>query len=251
MIISPFNSIFFLKRHKHNGLPCPYTQVFSTEDEVMLQTIRAASESSVVAVLVNAETGVDVKNLPCNTYSMKDGAQVDCYKMSSVPPGFYFISIDGEESETFRITDDADLIEDTVLIEYSAANNHSRRDVLGENEENFLYFTFRVPGGFKDSGWDFSIDNEQFVTPESDIVELYGRESIQKTLTVGHSQGVPIWFGDLVNRLLTCRYVYIDGGRYARFESSVPEKEQTMDGMSSFVFSQKLQRINYLEPDKQ
>lgn len=102
-----------------------------------------------------------------------------------------------------------------------------------------------MPGGFVDDGVSFTVDNEQFITAEADIVELYSLENYQKKLMVGYSYGVPIWFGALLNKLLTCQYVYIDGVRHVRFESSVPQKEQVLIGHNSFVFSQMLQEVLY------
>lgn len=250
MIISPFNSIFFLGFRKSPGIECPYIQTFAKSDNILVEVIRTTDEASQPAVLVNAETGEDIMTLPKQSYSLGTDDVVDCHYLTNAADGFYFLAIGDNESETFRITDDAEILGKTALFEYSTANNDIRRDVAGMAGDNRLYFSFRVPGGFKESGFDFSIDNEQFVTAMSDIVELYGRESVQMTFTLGLSRGVPVWFGDLLNRLLTCRYVYIDGKRYARFESSVPEKEQTLDGVNSFVFTQKLQRINHIEPIK-
>lgn len=250
MIISPFNSIFFLGSRKTDGLECPYLQTFSTTDVVMIEVIRTADEPAKAATLKNAVTGAAVNVLPRVSVSLGTSDALDCYTVSDVTDGIYFISIGDDDSESFRVTSDPAYLKNTIVIEYSAADNNSRSDVVGIADDERLYFTFRIPGGFKDSGWNFSIDNEQFVTDKSDIVELYARESVQQTLTMGLSMGVPIWFGELLNRLLTCRYVYIDGKRFARFGSSVPEMEQTLDGVNSFVFSQKLQRINHLEPTK-
>ena len=57
-----------------------------------------------------------------------------------------------------------------------------------------------------------------------------------------------MWYGALLNRLLTCSYVYIDGERYTRNESEVPATNILVDGMDSFVFTQSLRRVNELEP---
>ena len=59
---------------------------------------------------------------------------------------------------------------------------------------------------------------------------------------------MPVWYGALLNRLLTCSYVYIDGERYTRNESEVPATNILVDGMDSFVFTQSLRRVNELEP---
>lgn len=244
MIVSPFTPLFFLGRHKRNGLPSPYTQTFATTDIIRVQIIRGLGEDEATVTLYDAESDTRVADLTKETMSQGDGSLIDNYCLTDCVPGCYYITIGEDRSEIFHIADDELTLADTILFQYSPSGL-SRRDVYGDED---FYFSFRVHGGFKDGGWAFSIDNEQFVTQESDIVELYGRESTQKVLTIGSSKGVPVWFGELINRILVCRLVYIDGARYARFESSVPEKEQTLDGVSSFVFSQKLQRINYLKP---
>ena len=110
------------------------------------------------------------------------------------------------------------------------------------------FFDFRVPGGFRDSGWTFGVTNEQFSTQHADLVELYARDYITKTFYLGGPEGVPVWYGALLNRLLTCSYVYIDGERYTRNESEVPATNILVDGMDSFVFTQSLRRVNELEP---
>lgn len=252
MIISPFNPIFFLKGRKLQGRESPYIQTFSKTDSIMFQIIRTSDESAATITLVNAETGEDFKNYaPANTYSLGDDEYADIYDISPYTEGYYFLVVGDDESETFRVTRQDNLLEDTVVIQYSMSDNKRRRDVFGQTKSGTdFYFVIRMPGGFKDDGWNFSVENDQFVTQFSDIVELYARESTQETLTIGHSEGVPIWFGDFLNRLLTCKYVYIDGQRYVRFESSVPEKEQTIEGVNSFVFTQKLQKNNYINPTK-
>lgn len=248
MIFSPFNPIFFRQRSSV-GIASPHTQVFATTDSVLIQVIRTSEEEPLDAVLVGAETGLDVKTLPRQSYAI--GANyVDCYTLSHAVNGFYFVALGDEESETFRITDNERDLDVTCKVEYCVGSNATRSDVVGVIDGERAYFTFRFPGGFKDSGWSFSVETENFTSDHSDVVELYSSESTQVTLTMGNSDGVPIWYGDLLNRLLTCKYVYIDGQRYCRYESSVPDKEQTLSGVNSFIFSQKLQKIQYNEPTK-
>lgn len=66
--------------------------------------------------------------------------------------------------------------------------------------------------------------------------------------TLGMSEGCPVWFAELLNRLLTCDYVYFDGVRFARKEASVPETNAVMDGLNSFVFTQNLQKVVNIDP---
>ena len=92
------------------------------------------------------------------------------------------------------------------------------------------------------------MENEQFVTDSADIVELYGMDSTSKSFTMGEGDGVPIWFGELLNRLLTCSYVYFDGVRYARKEANVPEVTALDELLNSFVITQVVQKVTLLNP---
>lgn len=248
MIISPFTPLFF-GMHRSYGSECPFVQFFSTEDCIRIQVIRTSDEDALPCQVMR-------EGVPMTQFAFPDSIQignsvyVDVYTLTLSMDGFYIVTIGDETCEPFEVTSDYTKLLQSVLIEYSPVDNTIRQDVVPIIDGERQYFSFRIPGGFKPSGYDFSIDNEQFVAQNADIIELYSMESIQETLTVGWSRGVPIWFGQLLNRLLTCRYVYIDGRRYARYQSSVPEKTQTIDGVNSFVFTQKLQRINHLEPIK-
>ena len=127
-------------------------------------------------------------------------------------------------------------------------NNRQRKDAVFFIDGMQRFFDFRVPGGFKDSNWSFGVESEQFTTAESDIVQLYGLESTQKKFTLGLSDGCPIWFGALLNRLLTCTYVYFDGQRYARKDAAVPATTSLLDGLNSFVFSIQVQKVANIDP---
>lgn len=249
MLISPFSPVFFLGLRKSYGGECPFVQFFSLEDSIYVQVIRTSDEQKQLCMVHNIDKSYFVPS-QSSTDSIGNGNYVDSYNVKFTTEGYYYLSIGDYESEPFLVTSNQNYLDRSVLIEYSPADNSTRNDVVPIIGEERRYFAFRVPGGFKPSGLDFSVDNEQFVAQSADIVELYAHESMQETLTVGWSRGVPIWFGQLLNRLLTCRYVYIDGRRYARYQSSVPEKEQTIEGVNAFVFTQKLQRINNLEPIK-
>ena len=127
-------------------------------------------------------------------------------------------------------------------------DNRQRQDAVFVIDGMRYFFDFRVPGGFKDSGWTFAVENEQFITAEADPVELFAMESTQKKFTMGGQEGVPVHFAEMLNRLLTCSYVYFDGIRYARKDSAVPEMNVQVEGLDSFVFTQLLQKVNNLNP---
>ena len=127
-------------------------------------------------------------------------------------------------------------------------NNKQRTDAAFFIDNMQYFFDFRVHGGFKDSNWSFGVESEQFVNQQSDIIQLFNLESTQKKFTLGSSQGVPIWFGEMLNRLLTCTYVYFDGQRYARKDAAVPEITSLLDGLNSFVFSIQVQKVANIDP---
>lgn len=253
MLISPFSPVFFLGSRKSCGGECPFTQFFAKGDSIYIQVIRTADEQSCQCILKrmtdNGSSVVSSLAVACDSSQVGDVC-VDGYTIPLTVDGYHYISIGDEDSEPFDVTSDESAISESVLFEYSPSDNTVRCDVVPIIDGIRKWFSFRVPGGFKESGYNFSVDNEQFSTQSADLVDLYAIESVQETLTVGWNRGVPIWFGQLINRLLTCKYVYIDGLRYARYGSSVPEKEQTTPGVNGFIFSQKLQRIYHLEPTK-
>ena len=148
-----------------------------------------------------------------------------------------------------KVTDYVPELNQTTLIQYAMKDNRQRDDAVFLIDGMPLFFDFRVPGGFKDSGWQFSVENEQFVTDDANIVELYGQESTSKAFTMGCGDGVPIWFAELLNRLLTCNYVYFDGVRYARKERNVPEVNIEDDLLNSFVITQIVQKVTLLNPE--
>lgn len=143
MILSPFNPIFFLGDRNCHGIECPYTQLFGCDDTILIEVIRTADEAPCAVTLVNAETGEDVMNLAMRTLSIGNGEYADCYDMSGVADGFYFLAIGDEESETFRVTSDPELLRCTCLIEYSPADNRMRRDVIGMAGGERIYFSFQ------------------------------------------------------------------------------------------------------------
>lgn len=245
MILSPFTPLFFPSA-KADGIESTYMQIFSIKDEILVEIFSLPSET-IVFKLFSEPMHTEMTLPDVSSYNLENDLKLYLYRLK-LDTGYYSVSFDGKNSMPFMVTDDDLLLQDTVLIQYSPADNKTRSDVAATVGDSRLFFSFRVPGGFKDNGWSFSIDNEQFVCPDGDIIELYGRESIQKVLTIGNSSGVPIWFGQMINRILTCKYVFIDGSRFVRYESSVPEKEQVLESHNSFIFSQKVQQVNYLNP---
>lgn len=246
MIVSPFTPLFFISR-KTDGIDSGYIQTFATTDRILLQLI-GPQDTTVVAHVIQEPSGTPLYQIQFNTWEVNDSTYLR-FATVVLSPGIYSVSIIGiGKSQPFKVTDNELELKNTTLIQYSMHNNRQRDDVLFFIDNMQYFFDFRVPGGFKDSNWTFGVENEQFVTDKSDIIQLFSLDSIQQKFTLGTSQGCPVWFGALLNRLLCCTYVYFDGVRYARKESSVPEMNVQMEGVNSFVFTQNLQRVMNIDP---
>lgn len=246
MILSPFTPLFF-SHHKRDGIDSAYIQTFATTDEILIELIGPAAWSGIGQVMIEPEHR-PLCQILWNTWKINDKTQLR-FATVSLAPGYYSISISGYgTSNIFRVTDDPLILEKTTLIQYSMNNNRHRKDAVFFIDGMQRFFDFRVPGGFKDSNWTFAVEGEQFVTDEADIVQLYGLDSTQKKFTLGNSEGCPVWFAELLNRLLCCTYVYFDGERYARKDTSVPEPTVLLEGINSFVFTQNLQKVANIDP---
>ena len=245
MILSPFTPLFFPSA-KADGIESAYIQTFAPTDKILIELLGPKIWAGVATVVgVNGSASFQIQ---FNYWDITESTRLR-FAALSLSPGFYQVSIMGiGRSAVFRVTDDADILDNTTLIQYSNKDNRSRHDVISWINGMQHFFDFRVPGGFKDSNWTFGVESEQFVTEDSDIIQLYGLESTQMKFTLGTSEGCPVWFAELLNRLLTCDYVYFDGVRFARKEASVPETNVVQEGVNSFVFTQNLQKVVNIDP---
>lgn len=246
MLISPFTPLFFIDR-KSDGIKSKYTQVFSPKDQILLEVICDSSEETGDWILYTEPGHILLEYIDYTYWSMNGDIDIR-FAVLSPSPGLYSVEIDGKTSEIFRVTDNPLILDNTTLIQYSMKDNRQRNDGVFFIDGMQRFFDFRVPGGFKDSNWSFAVESEQFVTPSADIVQLYGLDSTQKKFTLGNSEGCPVWFAELLNRILCCTYVYFDGERYARKDASVPETTVLLEGVNSFVFTQNLQKVVNIDP---
>lgn len=247
MIVSPFTPLFFIS-HKTDGVRSGYMQTFAPTDRIFLQLI-GPGEWEGRAVVFREPGHTEFFDVQFSTWPINEQVTLR-FASLRFSPGVYSVFISGiGTSEMFKVTENAAELAATTLIQYSMRDNRRRTDGVFVIDGMRRFFDFRVPGGFKDSNWSFGVDCEQFVTAQSDIVQLYARESTQKKFTLGTSSGCPVWFAEMLNRVLCCDYVYFDGERYARKETAVPETSTVLDGVNSFVFTQSLQRVMNLDPE--
>jgi hypothetical protein len=234
----------FFKPSTDVGVKSKYIQQFSRTDEIHLQIFADRYDSAPMLTVYNVLTGSGTTVDP-SLWELNDSDRLYFFRLCGMDVGYYRLYVAGMESEPFHVSDD---VAGTVLIQYSMKDNRQSRDALFWISGMQYFFDFRVPGGFKDSDWSFTVENEQYVTSENDVLDIYSSASTQYTLTVGDARGCPVWFASLLNNLLSCTYVYIDGVRYVRKDSSTPEINAVMEGINSFFIKQSLQKVRYLDP---
>lgn len=241
--ISPFTPLFF-KPSTDIGLSSRYMQSFSPYDHILLQIIAYNESNSPSVYIVDV---IDGKRRMVNMRSWLMNPNETLYftEITGLNDGLYSVEVDGVCSEVFRVTDD---VSGTVLLQYSNPNNRMRKDAVFWIDGMQYFFDFRIPGGFKDDDWVFGVDNEQYTTSLNDVVDIYSVDNVQKTLTLGSSIGCPVWYAELLNRSLCCSYFYVDGIRYSRVDSNVPEMNVLVEGIRSYVFKQAIRRVLSLNP---
>ena len=249
MKISPFTPLHFGIEPESDGLPSRYVQLFASTDQIMVQVFASGDETLSDATLKDAHGSDVIGTIGWNEWEMNEDKSCFFLTLQGLSPGHYILNVGGIDSDEFIITDDAQLLARTTLIQYRFKDNRQRDDVVSVIHYVPFFFDWRVPGGFKDSGWQFGVSNEQFVTQREDVVELFAMDYVTKAFTMGGPEGVPVWYGELLNRLLTCSYVYFDGVRYTRNESEAPSMSTLVDGLDSFVFTQSLRRAVTLDPE--
>lgn len=247
MLVSPFTPLFFRQNVKTDGLPSKYIQVFAPTDVILIEVIGEENHYP-NAEIKNILSGIS-NVIVWNYWDINAEQRLYFTTITGLTVGCYKVNISGiGDSQPFKITTDETDLSQTTLIQYSNKDNRQRLDAVFHINKMQYFFDFRVPGGFQDNGWTFGVDNEQFVTELSDIVELYAMDSTQNTFTLGTNIGCPVWYAELLNRLLCCNYIYFDGVRYARKDTSVPEMTIQMEGLNSFVFKQILQKVKNINP---
>ena len=221
MILSPFNPIIFLDGTKY-GAEEDYIHTFAASDHILIEIIHSANEELPELSLYDVQSKLNF-TLSLNTISINDYDFLSFYELSGLDEGVYYLKFGDLTSLPIQILP-LELLNNTVLIQYASDTNCCRKDIVSLITRGIRYFELRFIGGFKDEGWQFGVENEQFITPDADIIELFACDYTDKTLTIGSSAGVPTWLAELVNRILVSPLVFVDGIRYIRSNDSVPER---------------------------
>ena len=234
--------LFFSPIKDKFGLDMDYIQKFHSSDKIHIQVFANASEE-VSASLNDLATG-NSTSIPLSTYNHNDNVVMYYAILRELEDAVYTVTINGSTSEPFIVCSSDTLLEETVLIRYSHKSNNSSFDNIFWIDDIQQIFNFRVEAGFKPNGYSPQIDNEQYRNQMQEIEELYAVPYDVYNLTIGNSSGVPYWFAKHINRILCLSMVEIDGTRYVRSESSVPEMTQVIEDSQLFQISMALELQN-------
>ncbi len=239
---SPFNPIYLCGRHSISPM-LGYQCVFSDSDHIMLQCFHSVDENPGDITIVDVDTSRTVVKVSWFQWPIGD-CILSFYELRGLFCGKYRLYIgDDTVSCEIIITDNESILDKTVLVQFCQQSNKDRTDIATWINGTQYYIDFRIPGGFLDKDWEFGVDNEQLSTPMSDLIEVHSIDITDKRLTVGFSEGMPVWVGELLNRALSCDLVYIDGVRYTRIDGETPQKYEAGNGM---VFTQMLRQSQSL-----
>lgn len=234
--------LFFSPVKDKFGLDMDYIQKFHASDKIHIQVFTNASEE-VSASLNNLATGNSTP-ISLSTYNHNDNVVMYYAILRDLEDAVYTVTINEYTSEPFIVCSSDDLLEETVLIRYSHKSNNSAFDNIFWVDDIQQVFNFRVEAGFKPGGYSPRIDNEQYRNQMQEIEELYAVPYDVYNLTIGSSNGVPYWFAKHINRILCLSMVEIDGTRYVRSESSVPEMTQVIEDSQLFHINMALELQN-------
>ncbi|MBQ9524780.1 MAG: hypothetical protein IJR69_06635 [Bacteroidaceae bacterium] len=246
--ISPFTPIFFAPSADRHGAESKCVQVFSPADRILIEIIATGEQSAPPDLVIRDVLKDKELTYSWRFWEMNNTTTLYFIELQRMHDGIFYASIGNIVSKAFAVSSDETVLQDTVLLQYSNTDNMQRNDAVFWIDGMQRFFDFRIPGGFKDDNWTFSVNNEQFTTSDNDKTDLFGHESTIKALTIGNGDGCPVWFADLLNRLLCCNYVYVDKVRYCRNEGDVPEMNCEVEGQKSYIFTQGLQRVVNLNP---
>lgn len=245
MRFSPFNPIYFSKDGVADDAMAGYVHIFSTDDHILTQIFHDTSVIPSYLELIDCNTEETLIQLNWNTYNINRSEAVSFYELRGLDAGDYRLKVGKYLSNPIHVTADPKELDDTVLIQYSMRTNVSRTDIYPIINGLPKYFEIRLCGGFKDEGWSFSVENEQYVTEKADVVELNSVEATDKVLTIGDSEGEPSWIGKKIGFILVCELLFVDGCRFSKSDDSAVEIiDGNVEG-TKFVYAVTLRQARY------
>lgn len=222
-----------------------FTQRFGRYDHIVVQAVGDTS-TTVTATVYNAQTGAQTYSNAATRVQIDGGWYLYHCALPVLPEGCYYVTLTGGgitlRSQDFEVTRLVENDSEWVRIEYGGTENDTPMDAMFVVSGVRVPFVLRLPAGFKPQGWDGSVEVETYRTQRQELRVLYSAPYDKYTLTIGTAAGLPVEYIRLLNNILSCEYVYINGERYCRSESSVPEKQLAMTGAQMFTASVVLEK---------
>ena len=240
IIVSDFSSLSFSQTWRQDfQQPECYVQPFAQSDIIRIQV---SSDSTLDYVLTDLQTNEKTYLTPTildTTSSTQDlvipKLEIGLYQLEIQTLGYTF------SSAQFKIIDKAGL-RNTVVFRYS--NNINKFNAGFLSEETELYFDYRVEGGLINKDVKLGVDDNDFRDQEYSLHMLDAFPYSTYTLTIGESDGVPIWVGEKVNLIMSLSETLINGVEWTRSSGSAPEVEEVKDYYPLFVFKIDLEKEN-------
>ena len=227
-----------------------FTQRFGRYDHIVVQA--AADEQRNPSVWVyNAINGSFVLTQYGTRVSLGGGRWMYTIVLPVMAEGFYYAILSGGgknvRSQDFEITRLVENDTEWARIEYGGTSNDTPMNAMFMVNGARVPFLLRLPAGFKPQGWNGSVETETYRTQRQELRVLYSAPYEKWTLTIGTAAGIPVEYLQMLNNILSCEYVYINGERWCRSEGSVPEKQLTMTGAQMFTASVVLEKQPMLD----
>lgn len=222
-----------------------FTQRFGRYDHIVLQ---AASDvnTNIQAHVYSSRNGAQVWEGATTSTWVSQSVCVHSIQLPVLQEGFYYVTMTGAgmiiRSQEFEVTRLVENDAEWALLEYGGSRNDTPMDAAFVVNGVRVPFVLRIPAGFKPMGWEGSVQAETYRTQRQELRVLYSAPYDKHTLTIGTAAGLPVEYVRLLNNILSCEYVYINGERYCRSEGSVPEKQLAMTGAQMFTASVVLEK---------
>ena len=136
MIISPFTPLFFSPSTDKFGAKSKYVQLFARTDRIFVELILTAKEQEPIVYINNLLSNISTP-VSLSSWKMNDDKILYFYNISLLPCGYYTVTVNGNTSEIFKVTDDECELSETSLIQYSMKDNKQRLDAeIGDQRGN-------------------------------------------------------------------------------------------------------------------
>lgn len=197
-----------------------YPQKWQNNDPIYFQLV--TNYGPVSAYLVDMDDNIaataTVNAVTSTYYSSPETCYEFLMDISAVPKGIYRMRvIIGSGLSQYKLISeymqiDADF-PDTLLFEYNCTLNEQ-----GAIFQNGEQFSFRVEGGIH--SYQPGSNDVVFEDEPANLVRLSATPFDAFKLTIGDGGGVPDWVGKMVNRILACDTVLIDGKQFVKADNA-------------------------------